>query len=74
MGCIKPSGEIKINKIEKVNKNEYEQNKLIVSYISSSQCSDSDESSKNSPKKKENISQNKNLEKEKEQKNEDERS
>ena len=78
MGCIKPNGAIKINKIEsvdKINKNEFDQNKLIISYVSSSQCGDSDdESSKNSSKKNENISQNKNSKIEKYQKNEEEKS
>ena len=74
MGCIKTNGAIKINKIEDVKKNELDQNKLIISYVSSSQCGDSDdESSKNSSKKNENISQNKkNLEIEKGQNNEEE--
>ena len=78
MGCIKQNDEIKINKIEsvdKINKNEFDQNKLIISYVSSSQCGDSDdESSKNSSKKNENISQNKNSKIEKYQKNEEEKS
>ena len=71
MGCIKPNGAIKINKIEAGNKNEFDQNKLIISYVSSSQCGDSDESSKNSSKKYDNISKNKHLEIEK---NEEEKS
>ena len=73
MGCIKPNGAIKINKIETDNKNEFDQNKLIISYVSSSQCGESDESSKISSKKNENISQNKNIEIEKNQENEEEK-
>lgn len=72
MGCIKTNSSIKINKIEEVKKNEIDQNKLVISYISSSQCGDSDdESSQNSSKKNENISQNKNLKIEKGKNNEE---
>ncbi len=53
MGCIKTNEQIKINKIEPINKEEIDQNKVITTYISSSECSsDSEESSKNSSVKK----------------------
>ena len=43
MGCVKSSGTIKITtNSETMKNNELAQKKLIASYISSSQCADSD--------------------------------
>ena len=49
MGCVKMNGTIKVNKIESNKKNDIndlEQQKLISTYVSSSQCGDSEASSK----------------------------
>ena len=47
MGCIKANKEIQINKIESIKNNELEQKKLILTHVSSSQCGESEASSKN---------------------------
>ena len=60
MGCIKSNGTIKINKVESVKKNNLDQNKLISTYISSSQCGESEISSNNSSKQNVHISKNNN--------------
>ena len=71
MGCIKSRGLIKINNIDKIkeNKNQIEQNKLISTYVSSSECGVSECSDKCSSLQKSNRSGNKNFEMEKESKN-----
>ena len=60
MGCIKTKGTIKINKIESSPRDSLDQNKLISTYISSSQCGESEISINNSSNKNVHISQNKN--------------
>ena len=73
MGCIKSRGIIKINSITQVkeNKNQIEQNKLISTYVSSSECGVSECSDKCSSlqKSKSNRSGSKNFEVEKEPNN-----
>ena len=71
MGCIKSRGLIKINTIDKIkeDKNQIEQNKLISTYVSSSECGVSDCSDKCSSLQKSNHSENKNFEVDKESKN-----
>ena len=71
MGCIKSRGLIKINNIDKIkeNKNQIEQNKLISTYVSSSECGVSECSDKCSSLQKSYRSGNKNFEMEKESKN-----
>ena len=71
MGCIKSSGVIKINNIDKIkeNKNQIEQNKLISTYVSSSECGVSDCSDKRSSLQESNRSRSNNFEVEKESKN-----
>ena len=47
MGCIKTNRTIKIKKKESIKNNELEQIKLISTYVSSSQCGESEDSSNN---------------------------
>ena len=62
MGCVKSSGTIKISTNSEKNKiNEIEQKKLISTYVSSSDCGESDASSKLSSLKNSGISKNKNI-------------
>ena len=46
MGCIKSSSPLRIQNIEKVKRNEIEQNRIISTYVSSSQCGESEALSK----------------------------
>ena len=46
MGCIKSSSPLIIQNIEKVKRNEIEQNRIISTYVSSSQCGESEALSK----------------------------
>lgn len=46
MGCIKSSAPLVIQNIDKIKRNEIEQNRLISTYVSSSQCGQSEALSK----------------------------
>ena len=58
MGCIKSNKTIKIKDIEKMKINEMEQERLISTYISSSECGDSDASIKESSRNNKNNNDN----------------
>ena len=45
MGCIKSSETLVIQNVDKIKRNEIEQNRLISTYVSSSQCWNSEASS-----------------------------
>ena len=69
MGCIKTNRPIKINNRESIKNNELEQKKLISTYVSSSQCGESEASSNNLSIK--NKSDNNNNDNENKNKNDD---
>ena len=60
MGCIKTKTNIKINKRESIKDNELEQKKLISTYVSSSQCGESEASSNNLSIKNKSVNNNEN--------------
>ena len=43
MGCIKSSAPLIIQNIDKIKRNEIEQNRVISTYVSSSQCGQSED-------------------------------